>query len=76
MCKKIADDADLKHIRLHDFRHSCDFLLINSGASVTMVAKYLGHTKIDVTLNTYTHMFQSALDGVLAIINNLDTESE
>lgn len=76
MCKKIADDADLKHIRLHDFRHSCASLLINSGASVTMVAKYLGHTKIDVTLNTYTHMFQSALDGVLDIINNLDTESE
>ena len=76
VCKKIADNADLKHIRLHDFRHSCASLLINSGASVTMVAKYLGHTKIDVTLNTYTHMFQSALDGVLDIINNLDTESE
>jgi len=33
-----------------------------------MVAKYLGHTKIDVTLSTYTHMFQSALDCVLDII--------
>lgn len=74
VCKKIADNADLKHIRLHDFRHFCASLLFNSGAAVTMVAKYLGHIKIDVTLNTYTRMFQSALDGVLDIINNLDTE--
>lgn len=68
---KISNDADLKIIRLHDFRHSCASLLINNGASVTMVAKYLGHTKIEETLNTYSHMFQGALDGVLNIINNL-----
>ena len=37
-----------------------------------MVAKYLGHTKIDVTLNTYSHMFQSALDEVVNIINDLN----
>lgn len=70
-CNKLSKMAGLKHIRIHDFRHSCASLLINSGASVTMVAKYLGHTKIDVTLNTYSHMFQSALDGVINIINDL-----
>ncbi len=69
-CKK----AGLKHIRCHDFRHSCASLLINNGASVTMVAKYLGHTKIDMTLNTYSHMFQSALDEVINIINDLNKD--
>lgn len=46
----LADKANLHHIRIHDFRHSCASLLINSGANVTLVAKYLGHTKIEETL--------------------------
>lgn len=49
---KNAFMARVKDIRIHDFRHSCDSLLIDSGANITLVAKYLGHTKIDETLNT------------------------
>lgn len=37
-----------------------------------MVAKYLGHTKVEETLNTYSHMFDSALDHVLDVINTLE----
>ena len=29
-----------------------------------MVAKYLGHVKIEETLNTYSHIFQNKLDDV------------
>lgn len=68
----ISTLADIKRIRPHDFRHSCASLLINSGANVTIVAKYLGHTKVEETLNTYTHMFDSALDQVLDVINTLE----
>ena len=46
---KLATLAGLKVIRIHDFRHSCASLLINNGANVTLVAKYLGHTKIEET---------------------------
>lgn len=70
--KKIAEVSGVKYIRLHDFRHSCASLLINSGANVTMVAKYLGHSEIEETLNTYSHMFPSALEDVIGIINGLD----
>ena len=49
-------------------------LLINNGANVTLVAKYLGHTKIEETLNTYSHMFSSALDSIVSIINNLEND--
>jgi len=69
---KIANTANLKVIRLHDFRHSCASLLINSGGNVTLVAKYLGHSEIEETLNTYSHMFPSALDSVIGIINELE----
>ena len=68
----ISTLADIKRIRPHDFRHSCASLLINSGANVTIVAKYLGHTKVEETLNTSTHMFDSALDQVLDVINTLE----
>lgn len=63
--------ANLKQIRLHDFRHSCASLLISKGANVTIVAKYLGHTKIDETLNTYSHFFKSDLDEIVSLLNKL-----
>ena len=44
---KLATLAGLKVIRIHDFIHSCASLLINNGANVTLVAKYLWHTKIE-----------------------------
>ena len=67
ICKK----AGLKQIRIHDFRHSCASLLINNGANITIVAKYLGHTKIDETLNTYSHMFKNKLNDIVNTINSL-----
>ena len=72
---KLATLAGLKVIRIHDFRHSCASLLINNGANVTLVAKYLGHTKIEETLNTYSHMFSTALDSVVSVIDSLDSKS-
>lgn len=60
--------AGVKDIRVHDFRHSCASLLIDSGANITLVAKYLGHSKIDETLNTYSHMYQNRLDTIVNII--------
>lgn len=67
---KNAFYAGVKDIRIHDFRHSCASLLIDSGANITLVAKYLGHTKIDETLNTYSHMYQNRLDTIVNIIEN------
>ena len=33
------------------------------------MAKYLGHTKIDETLNTYYHMYQNKLEDIVKLIN-------
>lgn len=61
-------------IRIHDFRHSCASLLINKGANITLVAKYLGHTKVDETLNTYLHTFKNKLDDIVNLINDLNKQ--
>jgi len=64
--------ANVKQIRLHDFRHSCASLLVNKGANVQVVAKYLGHTKVEETLKAYSHLFTSTLDEVVDVIDKLD----
>lgn len=49
-------NAEVKQIRIHDFRHSHASLLISEGISIVAVAKRLGHGKIEQTLNTYSHL--------------------
>lgn len=44
----------------------------NNRANVTMVAKYLGHSKIDETLNTYSHVFQNKLDDIVNTLDSLE----
>ena len=68
--------AGVKQIRLHDFRHSCASLLINNGADITLVAKYLGHSKIDETLNTYSHMFKNKLNNIIGLIDDLNENTK
>ena len=63
--------ANVKQIRVHDFRHSCASLLINKGATISLVSKYLGHSNISITLNTYTHMYKSELEDMTDILNKL-----
>lgn len=66
-----CDLAKVKQIRIHDFRHSCASLLINKGASITLVSKYLGHSNISITLDVYSHMYQSELSKMTEILNKL-----
>lgn len=73
---KNCELAGVKQIRIHDFRHSCASLLISKGADITMVARFLGHSKIEETLNTYSHMFKSKLDNIISIIDDLNDNSK
>ncbi len=66
-----CDKANLRHIRIHDFRHSCASLLINQGASINLVSKYLGHANISITLNTYTHLYKNELEDITKTLNLL-----
>lgn len=52
----IAKKARLKHIRVHDFRHTHASLLFDSGASMQDVKDRLGHASIKTTMDVYTHL--------------------
>ena len=67
--------AGVPQIRIHDFRHFCAYLLVNNGANITVVAKYLGHTKTEETLNAYTHLFNYALNEGVDLIDSLNYKS-
>ena len=50
-CKK----ANLRKIKLHEFRHSHATLLLNKKIIINEISKRLGHSDVSITLNTYTH---------------------
>jgi len=54
------EHAGLRRIRLHDLRHTYGSLLIQSGASLAYVKAQMGHSTIQVTVDTYGHLIPGA----------------
>lgn len=69
-CKK----AGLRHIRIHDFRHSCASALISASAPITAVSNYLGHTETTETLETYTHLVKKDYANVPKFFDSLEKD--
>lgn len=65
--------AELPRIRIHDLRHSCASLLISEGATIIAVANRLGHSNIEQTLNTYSHMMPKDEENILNALKKLGT---
>lgn len=66
--KEAAASANVKRIRVHDFRHSCASLLLHKGTSIVAVSHHLGHKSTKETLDTYAHFLPN--DQTI-ILNNL-----
>ena len=64
-----CDLAKVKHIRIHDLRHSHTSLLLSKGQSILAVAQRLGHSDIEQTLNTYAHFMPDEQKKLLSSIN-------
>ena len=57
--------AGVKRIRIHDFRHSCASYYIHKGAQPILLAKLLGHSKVSITLDTYSHLYPDDLEKLM-----------
>lgn len=58
--KRVAREvkaSGLPKVTFHDLRHVAASLLIASGADVSLVSKYLGHSSVSVTSDVYGHMY-------------------
>lgn len=47
---------NLRHIRFHDLRHTCATRMCVKGENLVKVQKWLGHSSITTTANTYAHL--------------------
>ena len=53
---RFLESHNLPKIRLHDLRHSNATALIQAGVNPKVVQQRLGHSDVNITLNTYTHV--------------------
>ena len=66
-CKK----ANVKQIRIHDFRHTHITILLSKGVPVKAVCKRVGHKEVDTTLNIYSHVLEKDNKRIIKSLNLL-----
>jgi integrase len=57
--KKLCEAAKVKKITCHGLRHSSATLLLAAGVAPHVVQRRLGHKKVEMTLNIYSHVLPS-----------------
>ena len=68
---QFAKEAGLEPIRIHDFRHSHASLLANEGINIQEIARRLGHSNIEITWNTYAHLYPREEERAVAVLNKI-----
>lgn len=56
---RLLSNAGLRRVRFHDLRHTWVSLLIQKGAHAKYIQEQAGHSSIQVTMDTYGHLFPS-----------------
>jgi len=54
--KKLLKDNEIKEVRFHDLRHTHATNLLKEGIHAKIVSERLGHSSIQITLDTYSHV--------------------
>ena len=52
-------------------RHTAASLMIDHKVPINVVSKRLGHSRVSITLDTYTHLISEAQSGVAELIDSL-----
>lgn len=63
--------AGVKTIRIHDFRHTHASLLANEGINIQEIARRLGHSKIEITWNIYSHLYPREEERAVAVLDSI-----
>jgi integrase len=54
--RKLCTTAKVKQITFHGLRHTTATVMAERGVPINVVSKRLGHSRISMTLDTYTHV--------------------
>ncbi|MDD6485307.1 MAG: site-specific integrase [Clostridiales bacterium] len=68
---KYSQSAEIKTIRIHDFRHSHASVLANNGINIQEIARRLGHSKVEITWNIYSHLYPKEEERAVQILNKI-----
>jgi integrase len=64
-------DPRVKRITVHGLRHTAATLMLNAGIPVHVVAARLGHSNVNITWQTYTHVLKDAHQDAAAILGKV-----
>lgn len=70
--RKFADAAGVKRITIHEFRHSHASLLCNAGVNIKEIARRLGHSNVQITWKTYSHLYPAEEERAVEILNQIE----
>ncbi|MBQ4528300.1 MAG: site-specific integrase [Clostridia bacterium] len=68
---RFLESRGLPRIRLHDLRHSNATALIQAGVNPRVVQQRLGHSDVNITLNTYTHVLPEMDEEAAAKLDSI-----
>lgn len=68
---KYLADAELRHIRVHDTRHTYASILISYGVDIYYISKQLGHKSIKTTADIYAHLLKGSKREAVNLLGNL-----
>ncbi|MBV9259476.1 MAG: site-specific integrase [Ktedonobacteraceae bacterium] len=67
--KAVLKKAGLPPIRFHDLRHSAATLLLGMGVHPKIVQEILGHSRVSMTLDVYSHVLPTMQQEAMNKLN-------
>ena len=72
--RRFMAENSLGDYPLHRYRHTFTTMLLEEGVNPKVVQKLLGHSDIETTLGTYSHVLPEVFDGVAGIVGKIHTD--
>lgn len=72
---RISKDSGMGNITLHQFRHSYTTMLHSMGVDPKIIQEQAGHSSVNITLDTYTHIENEQKQSAISDIFKNDDES-
>jgi len=66
-----ASLSGLTTITIHSFRHSHVSVLANEGINIQEIARRLGHARVEMTWNTYSHLYPREEERAVDVLNKI-----
>jgi integrase len=74
--ERLAREAGLHKIRLHDVRHSYATAALAAGVPAKVISERLGHANIAITMDTYSHVLPGMDERAASVVARLILDDE